>query len=410
MYWMENSFAPKMDKINRNVWVLTLKDSILQVLPMILIGSLVTMVNIIRNYIPAMPTLSPISGYTMGLISLFIAFLIPFNYMEKAKLSKIRLVSGMAGVCVFAVVIRMRNLPELDFSYFGAGGMFVAIAIGVYVALIMSFFGKFSFFKKDSSIPDFVRNWFDSMLPVGLCVIIAWVFVYLLNFDMYNALVAVFDPINAFAQSFGGFVLICFLWVFLYSMGISTWVLTPLTRPVRLAGIAANAAAVAAGMSATNIMISEVTHSGWIAVGGMGATLPLVIMMCFSKCKRIKALGLASMTPSIFNINEPVVFGVIAWNPIMMIPMWLQGIIIPSIVYPALRFGFAPIPHEVFDLWYAPFPISTWIVSQSVNGLILLAIVVAAATLIWFPFYKVYERQQIAMENKQAQASALANA
>ncbi|MBT9432886.1 hypothetical protein JZM24_13440 [Candidatus Sodalis endolongispinus] len=86
--WMEVHFAPPMNKINRNVLVLTLKDSIMQVLPMILVGSLVTVLSIIKNFLPWFPNLTTLSSYTMGLISVFISFLIPFNYMEKRKSAK----------------------------------------------------------------------------------------------------------------------------------------------------------------------------------------------------------------------------------------------------------------------------------------------------------------------------------
>ena len=51
IYWLENSFAPRMNKINHNVWIVTLKDSIMQVLPFILLGSLFCVAAIIENYI-----------------------------------------------------------------------------------------------------------------------------------------------------------------------------------------------------------------------------------------------------------------------------------------------------------------------------------------------------------------------
>src|SRR5476649_418976 len=157
--WMELNFAPAMNKINRNILVLTLKDSIMQVLPMILVGSLVTVLSIIRNFIPWFPNLSTLSSYTMGLISIFIAFLIPFNFMEKVKINKMRLIAGMSGMALFMIIVKLKETSVLQFSYFGAGGMFVAIIAGMYVAFIMGISGKYSFFNEDSAIPDFVRVW-----------------------------------------------------------------------------------------------------------------------------------------------------------------------------------------------------------------------------------------------------------
>lgn len=396
--WMEVHFAPPMNRINRNVWVLTLKDSIMQVLPMILVGSLVTVLSILKNFLPWFPDLSTLSSYTMGLISVFIAFLIPFNYMEKKKINKMRLIAGMSGIALFMIIVKLQEVPVLQFKYFGAGGMFVAIIAGIYVAFVMGIAGRYSFFKQDSAIPDFVRVWFDAIIPILVVTATGWLAVYIFKLDLYQILINIFMPITAFAQTLPGFLLITFLGVFLYSMGISGWVLFPITKPIFLAGITANMAAVAAGGVAKNIVTAEVLYSGWVAIGGIGATLPLVIMLVRSKSRRLKALGSASLVPGIFNINEPVIFGAVAWNPILMVPLWLQGIILPLITYIVLSMGVVNIPAAVFDMWYCPFPISTWIVSQDLNGLILLAVVATVSTLIWYPFFKMYEKQQVAAE------------
>ncbi|MDJ1654241.1 PTS transporter subunit EIIC [Raoultella sp. Ech2A] len=396
--WMEVHFAPPMNKVNRNVWVLTLKDSIMQVLPMILVGSLVTVLSILKNFLPWFPNLSTISSYTMGLISVFIAFLIPFNYMEKKKINKMRLIAGMSGVALFMIIVKLQEVSVLQFKYFGAGGMFVSIIAGIYVAFIMGIAGRYSFFKEDSAIPDFVRVWFDAIIPILVVTVTGWLAVYVLQLDLYQILLNIFMPITSFAQTLPGFLLITFLGVFLYSMGISGWVLFPITKPIFLAGITANMAAVAAGGVAKNIVTAEVLYSGWVAIGGIGATLPLVIMLVRSKSKRLKALGSASLVPGIFNINEPVIFGAVAWNPILMVPLWLQGIILPLITYVVLDMGAVNIPAAVFDMWYCPFPISTWIVSQDLSGLVLFAVVATVSTLIWYPFFKMYEKQQVESE------------
>jgi PTS system cellobiose-specific IIC component len=86
----------------------------------------------------------------------------------------------------------------------------------------------------------------------------------------------------------------------------------------------------------------------------------------------------------------------------MMIPMWLHGLILPAITYVVLRAGLVPIPSSLFQMWYCPFPISTWIVSRSVSGLVLLAVLVAVSILIWLPFLKVYEKQLAAKQANDA--------
>lgn len=85
IHWLEHSFAPKMNKINNNVWVTTLKDSIMQVLPFILLGSIFCFLTVPGEVFgwEWWPNFWTPFGWTMGLLSLFVAFLIPFNLMEK---------------------------------------------------------------------------------------------------------------------------------------------------------------------------------------------------------------------------------------------------------------------------------------------------------------------------------------
>jgi PTS system cellobiose-specific IIC component len=397
MVWLEERFAPAMNKAAKNIWVEIIKDALMQVLPLILVGSLVTVFAILQDYIPHFPNLWTFSSYTMGLIGVFIAFLIPFNYMEKKKLSKMRIVSGMTAVCLFALIIRLENVAEVEYSVLGAGGMFVSIIVGVIVAIVMGLFAHFSVFSKNSAIPDFVRFWFDSMIPIILLITAGWFIVYFLNFNLFAFIQGLFHPLTAIAESFAGFVLTYFIMCFLYSMGISTWIYFAVLNPIMLSGIAANMQAVAAGLPATHIMINEVVYSGFLAIGGTGATLSLVFMLMASKSKRLKSLGMASFVPGLLNINEPIVFGCVAWNPLLMIPMWLQGIFLSVITYIGLRSGLVPIPKSVFGLWYTPYPVSTIIVS-GIAGLVLFAILFAVSWIIWYPFFKVYEKQQLAAE------------
>ena len=400
MNWLETKFAPRMHKISNNVWVVTLKDSIMQILPFILVGSIFVMLTIPGDVfsIEGWPNFWTPFGWTMGMISIMIAFLIPFNLMEKKRLRRQRLIAGLSGLVLFGIIITPQLIVDgaigFDHAAFGAGGMFVAMVAGIFSGIVMELFGKFSFFKKDSVIPDFVRSWFDSMLPVSIVVVSGWVLVDIVGLDIYNAVLSIFMPLQGFVETPYGFVLMLFTYVFLYSMGISSWVLTPIFSPIELAAITANVQGLA-----TNLVTTTTIYSTYLWVGGIGCTLPLVVMMMRSRSKKIKALGSASFVPSIFNINEPVVFGAIAWNPIMMIPMWLQGIVLPLIVWLFTKtISFAPIPMVQFEMWYTPFPISTWLTTGSIQAIILLVLVVVVATLIWLPFFKIYEKEELAKE------------
>lgn len=418
MNWLENSFAPKLQKVSNLTWIVVIKDSLLQILPFILLGSIFCCLAILNDYIPWLPSFWTPFGWTMGMISLLVSFLIPFNYCEKKRYRKQRLIAGLSGVLLFLMAITPESLTDgtagFGHAAMGAGGMFCAMFCGIVVGLIMGLFSKFTFFKEDSVIPDFVRAWFDSLLPIAIVICLGWM-VLVFNINLYTIISGIFTPLQNFCQTWYGFTLLMFLYCFIYSMGISSWVLTPVAQPVKLAAITANLALVAAGTATAanmNIFTETLVYCTYMWVGGIAATMPLVLLMLRSRSKELKALGRACIVPAVFNINEPVVFGAIAWNPILMVPMWLQGLIIPLFTWFGTKvIQFAPIPRVQFELWYCPYPISTWLATGSIRAVIFVAISFVLSGLIWYPFFKVYEKQLLEKENgKTEEIPATANA
>ena len=400
--WLETSFAPKMNKINHNVWVVTLKDSVMQILPFILLGSLFCVGAVVENYITLPFSFWTPFGWTMGMVSLLVAFLIPFNFCEKKRLRKQRLIAGCTGLILFLISITPEVVAEgqagFGSSALGAGGMFCAIVTGLIVCIVFNAFGKFSFFKEDSAIPDFVRQWFDALLPIGLVIFGGFIVVQVLNINLYQIVSSIFMPLQTVMNTWYGFILINFLTCFIYSMGISSWVLTPVTEPVKLAGIAANIAMVAAGtatVASLNMYTETLVYVMYMWWGGIACTMPLVLFLMRSKAKKLKALGRACIAPAIFNINEPVIFGCVAFNPIMMLPMWIIGIVLPAITWIGCKvLAFAPIAQIQLELWYCPYPIGTWIASQgNLMAVLFVIIEVVIAGMIWYPFFKAYEKQ-----------------
>lgn len=403
--FLSEKFTPVVNNMTKNIWVQSVQSTIMKVLPMVFVGSLVTIVSVLKNYIRFLPDLSPINQYTFGLLGLFIAFLLPMEIMKNKKFESMSVVAGLAGAGLMLMMIRPEITNEgaiFNFNRFGGEGMLVSLVAGLFSGLIMSLFGSFSFFGEDSALPDFVSKWFDNMLPITVIMLVDWGLIYGLNFDMFEIIVRVFKPVSDIAQTLPGFILLNFLVVFIYSLGISGWVLSPITYSIQLGAIAANAAAVASGGVATNIYVYEVIQTGWITLGGLGATLPLVIMMCLSRVGRIKAIGRACIIPSIMNINEPVIFGApVAWNPFLMLPMWIGTIVISITTYLSMSMGFVTIPSKVFNLWYVPFGISTFMVNQDVRGLIVLAINIVLLFMIWYPFFKAYEKEELKLESQE---------
>ena len=399
MSWMRNVFSPKLTKLCQNTYIAAVQKSIMTLLPIIMLGSFVTVLSLLKEYVPAIPDISLLNQFTFGLMSVFIAFLIPTKFLEERHTEKLKNVAALTSVGTFLVLLLPRFTEDGEMAFIldtlGTGGMFCAVFTGLIVSKVFYEFSKHSFFSEDTVMPDIVVNMFDAMIPVAVCVLLG-VICYNCNIDIYALSRAIFNPLVSIAQTVPGFVLVAFAEAFLYSFGF-TWILFPLQWPIWMDGIAANASAVASGAAPTNISLME-TFNGLIDIGGVGATLTLVLLMCISKSKKLKTIGRMCLLPGILNINEPVVFGApVAYNPILMIPFWLNAIVLPLVAGVAYRTGLVAVPSAVNQLWYFPTVIQAFI-NSGVGGVVLTIVLFVLSLLIWLPFYKTYEADVLAQE------------
>ncbi len=398
MDWVTNSFTPKINKIARNVWVSAVQESILAAMPMVFIGSFATLLNIIREYWSAFPDLEVISTFSFGLFSIFLSYLIPESLMNKKQNQDSAKQAGLAGLAFFLILvyptITENGIIQFDINTFGAGGMIAALLAGLFVAVIMNLATKWKFIGEDSAIPDFVAVWFNTLLPILIILLIGWLFTFQLEINLYSVINTIFSPLIYLGQSFWGFVLVYFLgFAFFYSFGISNWVIYPVQTAIALPAIAQNQSNYSMGAEVTNIFTNE---AGSVAlIGGGGMTLSLCIMLAFlARSNRLRLIGKASFIPSIFNINEPIVFGApIAFNPILMIPMWINGFVGPVLTYLVMAIGLVPIPHSPFQLWYIPIGLGGWLFTQSWQGAVYQIILFIISWFIYYPFFKAYDRQ-----------------
>lgn len=412
MDWMANSFAPKMNKIARNPWISSIQESLLTCMPVILIGSFVIILGIPFRFIEGFPGFGSLSDFSMGLLSLFLAFLIPYNLMEKKKNRKTKKEAGIAGLALFLMLcgpaFEDGNF-SLSFAKFGGGGMLAALVAGLFAGAVMNAFSKFSFFKKDTQIPDFITIWFDTLIPMLLVLLSGWVTTFVFKLDMFEAILWVFSPIANMGDSFLGMFVIYFIgYAFFYTFGISTWLLYALESAIVLPALAENMNAVAAGEIASRINVYGM--GSYLTIGGGGCTLALSFMfLLLAKSRKNRLIGRTSIVPSLCNINEPLVFGApIAFNPILMIPMWIVGFLAPLMTYLALYLGLVPKVSVLWSFWYLPSPIGAFYVG-GIRGILLMLAVFLMSALVYYPFFRIYDKQcaeQEALDSEAAPAKA----
>ena len=403
--WMSEVFGPKAAAFAENPWIASVQETMISAIPVMIISSFVTIVSIVNEYVENFPDFSYLSSFTMGLSSLMVAYLLPTIILEKLDLPKYRRQAGFMGATSFLAMSGASfegGSFSIEASRVSASGMFVAIAAGLFTAFVMKLFSSNSIFSKDSKMPDFLVDSFDSMAPIMVIIVTVFVLCRVLKLDVYNLISIAVSPLVNIVQSCFGMALLVFLMTFFYSFGISPWLLQPVYYAVGLDALARNAALVAAGGRPEYVMTVE-TISGWTMLGGTGCTLTLCILFFFCRSAKLKSLGKSCIVPSIFNINEPIVYGAIVFNPLLMIPMWINPVLCAVITYLTMKAGLVTMPYRSFLLWYVPEPILPFMTNYDFRGVILVLILLAMTAAIWYPFLVAYDRQCLKEEEAKAE-------
>ena len=416
MNWFTNKLAPGMQKVFSNPWIAAVASAMQKILPFILVGSVISIYNVFVRYIPSLPDLSFVNTFSFGMMSLIVAFMVTYFGMVELDHPKYTITAGLTSVTVFLMALwptmatLLKNattgkteLTFTDINFLGGSGLFIAIIVGLVVMLIFHLYAKLHILEDSATMPDFVCEWINNIVPMTIIYLIFGVTVFTIGFDLVEFINLIFQPIVNLGQSLLGFVVICFLYVLLYSVGISAWSLNAIVKPILMAGIAANAEMALAGGSPIYIVTTEtIFTTALIAMGGLGGTLPLNFLMLFKcKSKKLKTMGKICIGPSIFNINEPLVYGApIVFNPLLMIPMWINSIIGPLIIWFVMKAGMLNIPAGVNNISRIPAPICTWLTTDDFRAFIWFLVLFIIYGLIWYPFLMRYDNQLVKEEHE----------
>ncbi|MBQ6217234.1 MAG: PTS sugar transporter subunit IIC [Erysipelotrichaceae bacterium] len=403
--WLTNVLAPKAQKFFNKPYIAGVSSAMTKVLPFILAGSIVYVYGVFQGFFPTvLPNLTFLLIFSFRMLGLITSFYVGHQIMEKLEMPQYSIIAGITSILMFIMFIKpeMEGIATATFQFgrFGPTGMFVSIAAGVLVALVFHLIGKLHILEDNDTVPVFIQEWIRNTIPVFLSVCVGYTLSYGLNLDVYQIIMNLFAPISNFLQSFPGFVLLAFLQSFFFTLGISPWVWGAVRTPVFAAGIAANIEAVAAGLAPQYIVTYEVMFTiGLLTLGGQGSPLPLVVMMLRSKSKKLRQFARVTVGPAIFNISEPIMYGLpIVFNPIMMIPMWINPIVGSCLLWVIFRTGLLKIPAISLQTGSLPAPITTVMICQDWRGILWWVVFFVIYAVIWYPFYKAYERQVLAEE------------
>ncbi len=355
---------------------------------------------------------------TMGLISVVIAFTAAYSYAKSLGMKT--MVNGINSMLLFLMVAApattvtlaggKTTFTGLDTSALGGVGLFTALIVAILSVRITYFFEKRNIIiKMPDVVPQFLQDSFSSLIPLvanvliwhGLNTLVVSAFSVTLPMAISNILAM---PLGALT-SVPGIILCLFIATFLWSFGIhGSMVVFTALMPALIQYVTSNGALVAAGKPAVFAPIAI-----WSAIaccGGTGNTLSLAVMGLRSKSEQIKAISKVALVPGIFNINEPVAFGLpIMYNPILAIPYILNTLIIALLMWGGYAIGFFK-PNYVLIMSAMPIGVGEFLGSMAWQNILIPVIAFIVSFIIYRPFFKVYEKQLVVKETAAKKAEA----
>lgn len=423
--FIEQKLMPVANKVGMQRHMVAIRKGIIATLPLTIVGSFFTIllnfpIESVAAFIePYREVLDIPFRYTVGLLALYATFGIASSLAKSYKLDSLTagILATMSFLITAAPPIRVLESVEgvidagrfINVANLGSGSLFGAIVTAILSVEIYRFFiVKNITIKIPDGVPPEVTNSFMALIPGGAILVLFWVIRHIIGFDINGFLSNLLMPLKdvlAGNSLFGGLLtvfLICFFWV----LGIhGPAIMGPVIRPFWDISIAENMEVFQSTGNAHELpnIFTEQFLQWFVWIGGAGTTLALVVLFLFSKSNYLKQLGRLSILPGIFNINEPVIFGApIVMNPILGIPFLVAPLITTTISYFATTTGIVPM--MAARLGFAiPAPIAAWMSTNwSVAAGILVVVNFLITLAIYYPFFKVFEKQQLEREEGQA--------
>ena len=426
--WIEQNMLPTISKLTNQRYFSALKSGFMVIMPLTIIGSVFTL-------IPDFP----LSEYNEFMMNIFgknwtsyieVAYRATFNILglvftgtyayelSKKYDEKLNSLNCLVMAIVAYILVTPKSITTeagevvnkvLSFTWLGTQGIITAMLISILTVETIRYCVKHNLvIKMPDSVPPMVANSFSALIP-GICVILVMMIINGVCVNLSGSFhELVYNVIQLPLQGLSsGLISICLVsglsgsfWWF----GIHPSVITTITNPLLTANADANAALAASGqlsLSSGNIGTIQV-YDQFATLGGSGMTLGLIIaIVLVARSNRMKGIKNLSLIPALFNINEPLVFGLpIVFNPLMLIPITIAPIISVLIVYVAVVIKFMPMFTNVMVPWATPVIISGFLVSGW-QGAVIQIITVAVSTCIYYPFVKALDTQFLKEEEKQ---------
>lgn len=411
-----------LDRAAKQRHVIALRDGMIGSVPIILVGSTFLLLGaqgqVMQDYFPGLwasefgqwyqretPDILVPYRLTMGLLSLYIAFTIACCLARQYNLPPIpQGLGAVAALLVTDLPVRVALVEGgaaewvIPAKPLGAGGIFLAIIVGVLmvevsVRIIRPGAEPPPEKEEEGGIPPSVMQAFASFLPILLVVSLVWFIRHIMDFDIHHFIDSLAEPLKTLGDTASCVVAVN---VLLHLFGVAgvhgISVINAVMLPIWQQFVAANAELKAAGEPL--LYVTAYPFYQWfIWLGGAGATLAPTVLLFLSRNGHMKRIGKISIVPALFNVNEPMIFGLpVVANPLLAIPFIVAPVVCGLVAFFAVSAGLVGKPFIEVP-WVMPCFLGAPLSTQDWRALVLLAVNLAISGAIWLPFLKAYERR-----------------
>ncbi len=418
--FIENKLVPLSTGFAQNPYVRCIGSGSQSLMAVIMIGAIFNLFNSIawvpyQNLITSLGIngfLSAVYNASMNFMGIFMVFSVAYAGAKIWDHAELSFNNGMLALMSYLILIPYgtseTGASMVLMDYLGSHGVFLAFIVGIMVTKINIFvIEKNITIKMPEGVPENVTQSFIALIPGATIAIVCGVLrgLFLLTpwGNILDAVYAILQtPLANVTGSLPGFLVLILLAQILWFFGVhGSYTVLGILYPIWFTYLADNMAAAAAGEVIPHMW--NVSMYDFCTNGGAGCTLGLVIMMFFfAKSQRYKTFSKIVFPCGIFNINEPLVYGLpLMMNFTFLIPFIVTPLITLLMAYGAIALGLMPIPTGILGMNTMPIFIygvvqGSWKIGvfQIVSTLVSCAI--------WYPFFKAADAQALKEEQEAA--------
>ncbi len=441
-----DGFATVAGKIGGQRHLGAIRDGFVTIMPLMILGSLVTLINsiplsndptapfpMLKNWLgqfEALKWIPALNGNvwwgTFGLLTIFAVFAIAYHLAKSYDGNRLSaaIVSLAAYLSITPQVSQAVDATtgglwgNLNWNYLNAGALFMGIIIALVTTEIFIRLSRWKklVIKMPEGVPPAVSNSFAALIPTLLTVLIVALVATLINvYANVNVLDWVRDKIlSLLTEASGtlgfGFVVVFFTHLF-WMFGIhGANMFEGILQTFNAKAIEHNLA-IAQGGEGAALIFNKSFADAFIYMGGVGVGLGLIIALIIAaRSQQNRMAGRLGAAPGLFNINEPVLFGLpIVLNPIYIVPFLLAPMISLFIAYFATAIGFLPAVSYVIPWTTPPILSGLFATGFAWQGPVIQIINLALSILIYIPFVKIADAVEVRREQRAAEAAHTAD-